>query len=70
MQVGLRSDWRKLDQACVFLQQRLEKGRQIMSEIKAKKTVQNTQLLCRFCSRLTQRHLEFCATCGKRQVFF
>ena len=54
------------DKAETYLRLRLEDKRVIVEKVNAKS---GERVVCRYCTRETKRHLAFCATCGKPQVF-
>jgi len=56
------------DRTHSFFLQREDKKQALLRELKPTDT--GEPLLCRLCGRPTKRHLEFCPTCGKRQLFF
>ena len=54
------------DQAETFVRNRNDNKQKVIDKLTEKS---GQVLFCRYCDRETVRHLEFCPTCGKRQVF-
>jgi hypothetical protein len=56
-----------IDQAEKLLVERRDKKRNLIDKL----TEKNDEVVyCRYCKRETQKHLAFCPTCGKQQLFY
>jgi hypothetical protein len=55
------------DEAGLLAIERAEAKLRVVEELTA---LSGKPVYCFWCKRETQRHLDFCPTCGKRQVFF
>jgi len=60
------------DRTHSFLLKREDNKREVLRRLQpvGPGSASGEPLVCRLCGRPTKRHLEFCPTCGKRQVFF